>query len=119
MTVTGDRDELYEVFENLIDNAIKYGGDGGKVDVALAPRPAGRATTTPVTVTDYGAGIAAEHVPRLTERFYRVDAESSRKKKGTGLGLAIVKHILNRHHGLLTIRSQPGQGTRVEVLLPK
>jgi two-component system phosphate regulon sensor histidine kinase PhoR len=70
-----------------------------------------------VTVTDHGEGIEPQHVPRLTERFYRVDAESSRKKKGTGLGLAIVKHIVTRHHGLLSIRSEPGQGTRVEVLL--
>jgi two-component system phosphate regulon sensor histidine kinase PhoR len=117
ITVTGDREELYEVFENLIDNAVKYGGEGGKVEVALAPGRNGYAAM--VTVTDHGAGIAAEHVPRLTERFYRVDAESSRKKKGTGLGLAIVKHILNRHRGLMTIRSRPGEGTRVEVLLSR
>jgi two-component system phosphate regulon sensor histidine kinase PhoR len=118
VTVTGDRDELYEVFENLVDNAIKYGGDGGKVEIALSPcsRPA---YGYMVSVTDYGAGIATEHVPRLTERFYRVDAESSRKKKGTGLGLAIVKHILTRHRGSLTIKSQPGEGTRVEVLLQR
>jgi two-component system phosphate regulon sensor histidine kinase PhoR len=72
-----------------------------------------------VSVVDHGVGVAAEHVPRLTERFYRVDADTSRKKKGTGLGLAIVKHIVTRHHGVLTIRSQPGQGTRVDVLLRK
>ena len=115
--VTGDRGELYEVFENLIDNAIKYGGDGGRVEVAVAPGRAGYDYA--VTVTDYGVGIEAQHVPRLTERFYRVDAESSRKKKGTGLGLAIVKHIVHRHRGLLTIRSRAGEGTRVEVLLGK
>ena len=117
--IAGDRDELYEAFENLIDNAIKYGGSGGKVElelVAVSNRP-GYAFA--VSIVDHGVGIAAVHVPRLTERFYRVDAESSRKKKGTGLGLAIVKHILNRHRGLMTIRSQPGQGTRVEVLLPR
>ena len=113
--VTGDANELHEVFENLIDNAIKYGGEGGRVEVAVAPGRAGYDYA--VTVTDHGAGIAQEHVPRLTERFYRVDAESSRKKKGTGLGLAIVKHIVNRHRGQLTIRSRPGEGTRVEVLL--
>ncbi len=115
--VTGDRNELYEVFENLMDNAIKYGGDGGAVDVALGPGRAGHDYA--VTVTDHGVGIESQHVPRLTERFYRVDAESSRKKKGTGLGLAIVKHIVHRHRGLLTIRSTPGEGTRVEVLLNK
>jgi two-component system phosphate regulon sensor histidine kinase PhoR len=115
--VTGDGNELYEVFENLIDNAIKYGGDGGSVEIAIAPGRSGYNYS--VTVTDHGAGIAAEHVPRLTERFYRVDADSSRKKKGTGLGLAIVKHTLNRHHALMTIRSKLGEGTRVEVLLNK
>jgi two-component system, OmpR family, phosphate regulon sensor histidine kinase PhoR len=114
--VTGDRDELQEVFENLVDNAVKYGNGGGRVVVALKASE-DRSYDYAVTVTDFGEGIAAEHVPRLTERFYRVDAESSRKKKGTGLGLAIVKHILNRHHGLMSIRSRPGEGTRVEVLL--
>jgi two-component system phosphate regulon sensor histidine kinase PhoR len=114
--VTGDRNELYEVFENLIDNAIKYGGDGGVVEVAVTK---GRGYDYAVTVTDHGAGIAQQHVPRLTERFYRVDAESSRKKKGTGLGLAIVKHIVNRHRGQLTIRSAPGEGMRVEVQLSR
>jgi two-component system, OmpR family, phosphate regulon sensor histidine kinase PhoR len=117
MLVTGDRKELYEVFENLIDNAIKYGADGGLVEVAVAPGRSGYDYA--VSVTDHGVGIQAEHVPRLTERFYRVDAESSRKKKGTGLGLAIVKHIVNRHRGLMTIKSAPGEGTRVEVLLSK
>ena len=115
--VTGDRSELYEVFENLIDNAIKYGGDGGRVELAVGPGRSGYDYA--VTVTDHGVGIEAQHVPRLTERFYRVDAESSRKKKGTGLGLAIVKHIVHRHRGLLTIKSKPGEGTRVEVLLSK
>jgi two-component system phosphate regulon sensor histidine kinase PhoR len=114
---TGDHDELYEVFENLVENAVKYGGSGGKVDVALS-RADSAAYCWRVLVTDYGVGVEAEHVPRLTERFYRVDAESSRQKKGTGLGLAIVKHIIARHHGALSIKSQPGQGTRVEVLLP-
>ncbi|MEO6395395.1 MAG: ATP-binding protein, partial [Devosia sp.] len=116
-TIGGDREELYEVFENLIDNALKYGGEGGKVEVALGPGRSGFDYL--VSVTDYGAGIAPEHVPRLTERFYRVDAESSRKKKGTGLGLAIVKHILNRHRGRMVIHSRPGDGTRVEVLLSR
>ena len=119
VVVTGDRDELYEVFENLTDNAIKYGADGGKVEIALSTVTNRPGFDTLVSVTDYGLGVEAEHVPRLTERFYRVDVESSRKKKGTGLGLAIVKHILNRHRGQLSIRSKPGQGTRVEVLLSR
>ena len=114
-TVTGDRNELYQVFENLLDNAIKHGGDGGKVELAIEPGRSGYDYA--VSVTDYGAGVEAQHVPRLTERFYRADANSSRKKKGTGLGLAIVKHIVSRHRGQLTIRSAPGEGTRVEVLL--
>jgi len=116
--ISGDRDELYEVFENLMDNAIKYGAEGGDIEVVLAPATR-QGFAYLLTVTDHGPGVAPEHVPRLTERFYRVDAESSRKKKGTGLGLAIVKHILTRHHGLMSIKSQPGQGTRVEVLLRK
>jgi two-component system phosphate regulon sensor histidine kinase PhoR len=117
--VTGDRDELYEVFENLIDNAIKYGGSGSVVEVELRAAEKRPGFAYLVSVVDHGAGIPAEHVPRLTERFYRVDAESSRRKNGTGLGLAIVKHILNRHHGLMAIRSAPGEGTRIEVLLPR
>lgn len=117
--VSGDRDELYEVFENLIDNAIKYGADGDTIDITLSPDAGRTGFSAVVSVVDHGAGVAAEHVPRLTERFYRVDADTSRKKKGTGLGLAIVKHIVTRHHGLLSIKSQPGQGTRVEVLLRK
>ena len=115
----GDRDELYEVFENLVENAVKYGSDGGKVDIALAAASGNTVPRWLISVTDYGIGVEAEHVPRLTERFYRVDADASRQKKGTGLGLAIVKHILARHHGSLSIKSQPGQGTRVEVLLPR
>ena len=85
------------------------------VEVAVGPGRGGYDYL--VTVTDHGEGIEAQHVPRLTERFYRVDAESSRKKKGTGLGLAIVKHIVSRHRGQLTIKSKPGEGTRVEVML--
>jgi two-component system phosphate regulon sensor histidine kinase PhoR len=89
------------------------------VEVSLTPVSGRENFAAQVSVTDHGPGVAAEHVPRLTERFYRVDAESSRKKKGTGLGLAIVKHIVSRHHGMLSIKSQPGQGTRVDVLLRK
>ncbi len=117
--VGGDRDELYEVFENLIDNAIKYGADGDTIEITLTPDTGRAGYDALVSVVDHGAGVASEHVPRLTERFYRVDAESSRRKKGTGLGLAIVKHIVTRHQGLLGIRSAPGEGTRVDVLLRK
>ncbi len=92
---------------------------GKTIDLALRPAEGRPAYHWSLTVTDRGPGIASEHVPRLTERFYRVDAESSRKKKGTGLGLAIVKHIVNRHRGQLLIRSELGKGTSVEVLLPR
>ncbi|UYN99272.1 MAG: GHKL domain-containing protein [Devosia sp.] len=117
--VSGDRGQLYEVFENLLDNAMKYGATGQSVEITLTPvQRAGFAHL--VSVVDHGPGVEPEHVPRMTERFYRIDAESSRKKKGTGLGLAIVKHIIQRHRGQMVIRSRanPGEGLRVEVLLP-
>jgi two-component system phosphate regulon sensor histidine kinase PhoR len=116
-TTIGDRGQLYEVFENLLENAIKYGAPGKFVEVTLAP--ADRAGFQHlVTVVDHGPGVEPEHVPRLTERFYRIDADASRRKKGTGLGLAIVKHTVQRHRGQLTIRSRPGEGMRVDILLP-
>ena len=93
--VTGDRDELIQVFENLIENACKYGQSGKRVVVTVTPGREGVGAT--VSVRDFGPGIAEEHLPRLTERFYRVDVEASRQHRGTGLGLAIVKHILARH----------------------
>lgn len=112
VTVLGDRDELVEVFENLMENACKYGADGKVIDVYLKPlSPRG----AEVSVVDYGPGIPAEHVPRLTERFYRVSVADSRSKKGTGLGLAIVKHILTRHRARLTVRSEVGKGTTFSV----
>ena len=116
-TTTGDRGQLYEVFENLLDNAVKYGAGGKFVELSLAPssRPGFQHQ---VTVVDHGPGVEPEHVPRLTERFYRIDADASRKKKGTGLGLAIVKHTVNRHRGQMTIKSKPGEGMRVDVFLP-
>jgi two-component system phosphate regulon sensor histidine kinase PhoR len=117
VTVSGDRSQLYEVFENLIDNAIKYGADGKTVEVELIDISRSGLKHM-VSVTDHGPGVEPEHVPRMTERFYRIDAEASRKKKGTGLGLAIVKHIIQRHRGQMSIRSKPGEGLRVEVLLP-
>lgn len=106
--VRGDRDELIEVFENLIENACKYGQEGKKVEVRLT---GGESEQAEVTVTDHGPGIPAEHVPRITERFYRVNVEASRSKKGTGLGLAIVKHILTRHRARLLVHSEVGKGT--------
>ncbi|MGE0611892.1 MAG: ATP-binding protein [Hyphomicrobiales bacterium] len=118
--VRGDRDELVQALQNLIQNAIKYGRKGGKVAVALARRPAAQAGgpgRIAVSVTDDGPGIAPDHLPRLTERFYRVDVASSREKGGTGLGLAIVKHIVNRHRGNLEIRSMPGRGSTFTLVL--
>jgi len=119
LSVVGDRDELAQVFQNLVHNAIKYGQSGGRVDVTatLGEGEAGGPPVIAITVRDYGPGIEAEHLPRLTERFYRVDTASSREKGGTGLGLAIVKHILNRHRGHLAIDSTPGKGAEFRVLL--
>jgi two-component system phosphate regulon sensor histidine kinase PhoR len=110
--VLGDRDELVQVFENLIENACKYGQEGKIVEVSLRNEPD---QTVEVTVSDHGPGIPAEHVPRLTERFYRVSVEDSRSKKGTGLGLAIVKHILTRHRARLIVKSEVGRGTNFTV----
>lgn len=112
LVVTGDVDELIQVFSNLIENACKYGQTGKRVEVTVADTEAEGAH---VTVKDFGPGIAKEHVPRLTERFYRVDVETSRAKKGTGLGLAIVKHILARHRARLVVRSTPGEGSAFTV----
>jgi two-component system, OmpR family, phosphate regulon sensor histidine kinase PhoR len=120
--VLGDRDELLRVLENLIENAVKYGESGGRVDVDLVRVEASHGRQSPhvaVQVRDYGPGIAPEHLPRLTERFYRADVAQSREKGGTGLGLAIVKHIVNRHRGYLDIKSEPGQGARFTVTLPE
>jgi two-component system, OmpR family, phosphate regulon sensor histidine kinase PhoR len=119
LTVLGDRDELMRVFENLIENALKYAASGKKVDIMLSTEePARNAREALVAVRDYGPGIAPEHLPRLTERFYRVDVSESRAQGGTGLGLALVKHILNRHGGRLTIASVPGKGATFTAHLP-
>ena len=124
--VTGDRDQMFQLISNLIDNAIKYGGEGRAVDIACervdsapiaAGTLAGRAAVRMV-VADQGPGIAREHLPRLTERFFRVEPARSRQLGGTGLGLAIVKHILRRHRGHLTLESEPGRGTTASVYLP-
>jgi two-component system, OmpR family, phosphate regulon sensor histidine kinase PhoR len=120
LVVAGDRDELIRLFENLVENALKYGASGKRVKIALM-----RAATSStlggeavVSVRDHGPGIAPEHLPRLTERFYRIDVGQSRAEGGTGLGLALVKHILNRHHGRLAIDSTLGQGATFTVYLP-
>ena len=115
--VPGSRDELMQVFLNLLENACKYGQDGGRVEITFGHGEGNGAEAT-VTFRDYGPGIADEHIPRITERFYRVDAESSRVKNGTGLGLAIVKHILTRHDGRLTVKSTLGEGSAFSVHLP-
>jgi two-component system phosphate regulon sensor histidine kinase PhoR len=117
--VRGDRDELVQLFQNLVQNAVKYGVDGGRADVTirrLAPSP-GAPSIFRIAVADNGPGIAPEHIPRLTERFYRVDVASSRDKGGTGLGLAIVKHVLARHRGELDIESEQGRGSVFTVTL--
>ena len=139
--ITGDRDEIVQVIQNLTDNAIKYSPVGGTIDLtvrhgldveaAAGPRVPGAtrlSLLTPdreagaryvvVTVRDYGPGMAREHLPRLTERFYRVEGQKSGERPGTGLGLAIVKHIVNRHRGGMTVESAPGDGSLFSVYFP-
>jgi two-component system phosphate regulon sensor histidine kinase PhoR len=121
LTIPGDRDQLVQVFTNLIENAIKYGGAGGIVTVSMqrhAKAPGFKDGFVQVDVIDQGDGFDPIHIPRLTERFYRVDSHRSRELGGTGLGLAIAKHILNRHRGRFRIKSAEGEGARFSVLLP-
>jgi two-component system phosphate regulon sensor histidine kinase PhoR len=119
LIVLGDRDELIRVFENLIENALKYGASGKRVEISFSrgETPEGMPEAR-VAVRDYGPGIAPEHLPRLTERFYRVDVADSRAQGGTGLGLSLAKHILNRHRGRLSIASTLGHGATFTVHLP-
>jgi two-component system phosphate regulon sensor histidine kinase PhoR len=119
LIVLGDRDELIRALENLVENALKYGAAGKRIDITLA-RSQTRAGTPEarLAVRDYGPGIAPEHLPRLTERFYRVDVADSRAQGGTGLGLALVKHVLNRHGGRMNIESTPGAGATFTMHLP-
>ncbi|ODA67038.1 Alkaline phosphatase synthesis sensor protein PhoR [Methyloligella halotolerans] len=116
--VRGDLDELVQVLQNLVTNALKYGADKGVVRVEGNYRSAqGRGNGRySIAVIDEGKGIPSDHLPRLTERFYRVDVAYSRERGGTGLGLAIVKHIVNRHRGELTISSKPGEGSTFTVV---
>ena len=113
--VAGDQDELVQMFQNLIHNAIKYGREKGKVQVTIGHSDDRQLFAA---VHDDGEGIAPNAIPRLTERFYRVDVKRSREKGGTGLGLAIVKHIISRHQGRLSIESKPGEGSTFTVFLP-
>jgi len=120
----GDASELSQVFHNLISNAVKYGGDRGPVELRAElsdtrpPAMPGKGSCLKISVRDHGEGIAREHIPRLTERFYRVDTARSRSLGGTGLGLAIVKHITSRHRGALVIDSEIGKGATFTVYLP-
>jgi two-component system phosphate regulon sensor histidine kinase PhoR len=112
--ILGAESELQSAFGNLVTNAVRYTPEGGKV--AIAWRRCG--SSAEFSVTDNGIGIAAEHIPRLTERFYRADLGRSRESGGTGLGLAIVKHALSRHQATLDITSKPGQGSCFSALFP-
>jgi two-component system phosphate regulon sensor histidine kinase PhoR len=120
--VLGDTDQLEQVAQNLLDNALKYGKQGGTIRVRLdRAQPGGTFPARPglvFSVADDGAGIPRQHLPRLTERFYRVDTGRSRAVGGTGLGLAIVKHIVNRHRGVLQIESEAGKGAKFSIWLP-
>jgi two-component system phosphate regulon sensor histidine kinase PhoR len=124
--VAGERDELIQLFQNLVHNAIKYGRVGGHVWISFAQAPGsvvpqGRrnaGSMISISIRDDGEGIPREAIPRLTERFYRVDVKRSRERGGTGLGLAIVKHIANRHKGRLVVESKAGEGSTFTVLLP-
>jgi two-component system phosphate regulon sensor histidine kinase PhoR len=121
VVIAGDADQLQQVFTNLIENAIKYGGPDKRVRIALSTaenESALRGPAATISVCDEGPGIDPLHVPRLTERFYRIDSHRSRAMGGTGLGLAIVKHIVNRHRGRLRIFSQPGEGSEFRLILP-
>ncbi|MEN0039809.1 MAG: ATP-binding protein [Pseudomonadota bacterium] len=120
-TIRGDTDELVQLFQNLLENAVKYSAPGTAIDVTVTPETKTPGIATPtvtITVSDQGEGISREHLPRLTERFYRVDDHRGRKSGGTGLGLAIVKHVVQRHRGRLNIGSEVGKGSSFKIHLP-
>lgn len=114
VVVAGSRDELVQVLQNLAENALKYGSSGKSVEIIVRRN----GEWAEVSVCDHGPGIAEQHIPRLTERFYRVNVQDSRSRGGTGLGLAIVKHIVNRHRGRLVITSELGKGSTFMMRLP-
>ena len=119
--ISGNPDELMQVFRNLLENAIKYSAPNTAVTIGLSKRQRAVGIAGPaveIRVTDRGDGIAPQHLPRLTERFYRVDSHRSRSQGGTGLGLAIVKHIILHHRGRLKIESEVGKGSTFTVFLP-
>ncbi len=119
--VAADADQMTQVFQNLIENGVKYGGAGKRVTVRIAREERDislRGPAVRIDVIDEGEGIDPIHLPRLTERFYRVDSHRSREQGGTGLGLAIVKHIVNRHRGRFRIESEKGKGSTFSVILP-
>lgn len=118
--IRGDTDLLIEVFQNILENALRYSPPQSDIEVKISqrdPKRAGSQRGVKISVQDYGDGIEDAHIPRLTERFYRVDKGRSREMGGTGLGLAIVKHIINRHRGRMVIDSDVGKGTCVSVYL--
>jgi two-component system phosphate regulon sensor histidine kinase PhoR len=112
--VTGNEQELRSAFGNLVSNAVRYTPAGGRITLAWERR----GTEGVFSVQDTGIGIEREHLPRVTERFYRVDRSRSRETGGTGLGLAIVKHVLTRHQATLEIESEVGRGSRFSVIFP-
>ena len=116
--IAGERTQLTQLLHNIIGNAVKYNREGRKVDIILSLDDT-HPDMVKLTVQDEGEGIANEHIPRLTERFYRVDSARSRAMGGTGLGLAIVKHIVERHRGRLAVDSVVGEGTRFSIWLPR
>lgn len=119
LVIRADHDQMTQVLSNLIENAVKYGSRaGGQVTVRFERVETGLGPKLHLTVQDQGEGIDPLHLPRLTERFYRVDGHRSREQGGTGLGLAIVKHIVSRHRGRLQIESEPGKGSIFRVILP-
>jgi two-component system, OmpR family, phosphate regulon sensor histidine kinase PhoR len=113
--LAGSRTELLSAVGNLVNNAVRYTPDAGTITLRFSLREGGGAE---IEVVDSGVGIAREHIPRLTERFYRVDGSRSRETGGTGLGLAIVKHVVQRHGGELVIDSELGKGSRFKLVLP-